>query len=282
MKLPRSFSWNRPLHAPTSENLPPEPDLPLPRARRRYLPWCGLAALLAVVAATGVAGRGDGKTDPSHVVAWQPDVDFQEKADAYILSFPADQHERGQIGLRRDGHALILAAQSLNGGAVQERRFEMPEAAPGARASVQQAGGRLVLTIPKAGAEAPALAGSSDPRQMMMAQFDRLRQQMDQMMAQAPSAGGAGLAGGDMVNVEEQADKYLIHLKVPKAQQDQVKVTVDDDRVLKITANQESGRAGFSQRSHFTQVLTLPGPVQSDKMSMSSGDQDMLITLPKA
>lgn len=282
MKLPRSFSWNRPLHTSEPESPAPAVNLSAPRTRRRYLPWCGLAALLAVVAATGVAGRGDGKTDPSQAVAWQPDVDFQENADAYVLSLPADQHERGQIGLRRDGHTLILAAQSSSGGAVQERRFEMPDAAPGARASVLQAGGRVVLTIPKAGAEAPALAGSSDPRQMMMAQFDRMRQQMDQMMTQASSGASSGLTGGDMVNVEEQADKYLVHLKVPKAQQDQVKVTVDDDRVLKITANQESGSAGFSQRSHFTQVLTLPGPVQSDKMSMSSGDQDLLITLPKA
>jgi hypothetical protein len=38
----------------------------------------------------------------------------------------------------------------------------------------------------------------------------------------------------------------------------------------------------FSQKAHYSQLLTLPGPVQADKMVVERKENMLVVTLPKA
>ncbi|HVE17402.1 MAG TPA: Hsp20/alpha crystallin family protein, partial [Chthoniobacterales bacterium] len=124
-------------------------------------------------------------------------------------------------------------------------------------------------------------------------QFQQMQQQMNQMFAQAtggntnasPLAGLAGMGGlptGMGVDIQEKGNNYVVRAKVPAEATKNLKVAVDNDRVLKITAQNEDTAANQYQSSNFTQVFTLPGPVQSGKMKVENENGDVVITLPKA
>ncbi len=67
-----------------------------------------------------------------------------------------------------------------------------------------------------------------------------------------------------------------------------VNVTVDG-LTLKIEAKEEGGAGGkgdekrrLERRSHFLQVIALPGPVNAVKMRIDRQDGVLIVTLPKA
>ena len=76
---------------------------------------------------------------------------------------------------------------------------------------------------------------------------------------------------------------------LPQRDMQNINVTVDD-RTLKIEARDEvtsekkdEPRALHSTRkAAYAQVLTLPGPVQSDKMKVDKKEGMLVVTLPKA
>jgi len=72
---------------------------------------------------------------------------------------------------------------------------------------------------------------------------------------------------------------------MPAEEMKNVHVSVDNDRLLKLSAEASSSTNGQGaqsmQRSEFTQMLTLPGPVRSKDMKIDQKDGELQITLPK-
>jgi HSP20 family molecular chaperone IbpA len=94
---------------------------------------------------------------------------------------------------------------------------------------------------------------------------------------------------GSALDLKEEGNNYVVRAYLPDREMQNVNASVEG-QTLKIEASAENtGKnsdptKGVVTRSkaHFSQVLTLPGPVQADKMSIDKKDGLVIITLPKA
>ena len=238
-------------------------------------------------------------------------VNLTESADHYTatLALPADTDP--QMDIRLDDRTLRISSGKSNGGMQVEQSFVLPQADVTKSPQIDRRQDQLVITVPKgpAGSVAsvpvpsaapqnfrpsppPVVAGVDASDQQVFEQLRRMQQQMNQMMQQAMSGAGgmdpfAALSGGmgaagDGVNLKDEGGSYVVRAKVPGGSLKDVKVSVDNDRVLKIAAKDESSTGNSYQMSDFTQVFTLPGPVQADKIKVDQADGGLVITLPKA
>jgi HSP20 family protein len=97
----------------------------------------------------------------------------------------------------------------------------------------------------------------------------------------------SGSLSSSAVDVREQNDGYTVRVSLPGRDAKNRKVTVDDDRVLKIEAEAEKreekqeGSMVMERKSHYSQYLTLPGPVDADQLKVDRKDGILVITVPK-
>ena len=74
---------------------------------------------------------------------------------------------------------------------------------------------------------------------------------------------------------------------LPERDAKDVKVTVDDGRILKIeaeaeeTISEENGAMVMKRESSYSQHLTLPGPVDAEQLKVDRKDGRLGITVPK-
>jgi len=126
--------------------------------------------------------------------------------------------------------------------------------------------------------------------------MDRMQRQMDSIFNQSfaefqsqPGFGGLfNLARFDSsFDVQDEGNKYVVRAYLPDRNMNNVNVTIEG-QMLKLEAKGENtqqgnkGDAVFSQNAQYSQILTLPGPVQSDKMTVDRKDNMLVVTLPKA
>jgi|GEM_PF-791205 len=244
-------------------------------------------------------------------------LSLSEDAKAYTVTISLPGADAPQIDVRLEGDTLHIASGGAAGGARFEQNLLLPEADVSASPVIKRQGEQLLVTVPKGDGSSSATAQNSSPAlqpnspapampsnfdawgRNVSRQFARMQQQMDAMMNQAfqnfgsadPFAGliGSGLAStlaaGGTVQIQEQADAYVVHARMPAEEMKNVHVSVDNDRLLKLSAEASSSTNGQGaqsmQRSEFTQMLTLPGPVRSKDMKIDQKDGELQITLPK-
>ena len=71
---------------------------------------------------------------------------------------------------------------------------------------------------------------------------------------------------GSSLDIQEESGKYVIRAYLPDRDMNNVNVTVEG-QTLKLEAKAENGMV-FAQKARYSQLLTLPGPVQADKMAV--------------
>ncbi len=277
MKLPRLFSSSG------------DPET----ARDRYYLWIGVAACAVVFLLTFVRGGGQpaktGQGAEQQVLT--SSVDIKENDKQYTVTVALATKDTSQIQLRMEGDTLHLISGAV-AGARYDQTFLLPQAAIGSQVTVNRQKDRLVLNVPKADNRDSVTQAASLPADPFAGAAHQMAQ-MQRMMAQVMQGGrmnalSAGFSGGARMNLEETSDNYLVHLQIPKEEQKNVKIAVDNDRVLKITSTQENASGGANgavrsfSTSNYSQAFTLPGPVQSDKIKMAPEGDNLLITLPKA
>jgi HSP20 family molecular chaperone IbpA len=92
---------------------------------------------------------------------------------------------------------------------------------------------------------------------------------------------------GSSLDIKEESDKYVIRAYLPDRDMNNVNVTVEG-QTLKVEAKTENAgqkeKDGmvFSRKARYSQLLTLPGPVQADKMAVERKENMLVVTLPKA
>lgn len=285
----------------------------------RSLTGCFLAfktlrrqALVLAFAGFGTAAATLGADAAQNSPLLSSSVDVREDASAYTVQLTLPEKDSANLDVRMDGKNLRIQS-GAPGGARQEQSFSLPHAQKGAAMNMKRENGNVVITVPKGsrtgdtnGGNFPqASVSQSDNfdsvRSRILSQFARMRQQMDQMMNmdsndqadpfQALLSGSGLMPGmasgmGTAFQLQEQKDKYILSAQIPEEQAKNIKIAVDNDRVLKITSEEKSssGNGGFSssQSSNFTQAMSLPGPVKTDQVSMDYKDGRFEITLPKA
>jgi len=242
-------------------------------------------------------------------------LSLTEDAKAYTVTLTLPAGNAPQLNVRMEGDTLHIASGGGAGGARFEQNLLLPEADPSASPLIKRQGGQLLVTVPKGAggsiAQSPATmtpTTSSAPivppnydawSRNVFNQFARMQQQMDAIMNQAfqnfgsadPFAGMVGggfasaLPSGGAVQIQDQPDAYVVHARLPADELKNVHVSVDNDRLLKLSSEASSSTNGQGaqsmQRSECTQMLTLPGPVRSKDMKIDQKDGELQITLPK-
>jgi HSP20 family molecular chaperone IbpA len=164
--------------------------------------------------------------------------------------------------------------------------------------------GLIVVTIPKSSGEAAATTPPGRPPanrwddwdRDVLEQMNRLREEMDRIFGQAFSEFRNRpefkeffdqAQFGSSFDVQEESDKYVVRAYLPDRDINNVNVSVEGD-VLKLEAQGEDTRqeegdgSFFSRKAQYSQVLSLPGPVQADKMTVERKENMLIVTLPKA
>jgi HSP20 family molecular chaperone IbpA len=248
-------------------------------------------------------------------------IDIQEGPSSYTVTLDIPAQDASHLRVNLKGRTLHISSGQTSGGATFEQKFHLPEADALASPSITQDHGRVVISVPKAAPgsnPAPAAmarnfpaiqsapvqampsistsSGSMDAwAQQAIRQMAQMQQQMNAMMnssmqadpfSMAASGFGGGIApSGGGVSIEDKGQDYVIRAKGVD-QSTKLDVSVDNGNLLKITSRNESSANGSSsnsyQMSSSTQIVTLPSPVQSDKMTTRRDGDDVLITLPKA
>ncbi len=130
-------------------------------------------------------------------------------------------------------------------------------------------------------ASAPPSASSAPDFDQRMHRLDK---QLDSIFADTFRSfgdwfGGSALASS--IDLRDQKEKYVVRIYVPESETPRVNATVKNN-VLHVTAEGEQKENGALQNERYEQVISLPGPVESDKMQIDRKGNLVVITLPKA
>lgn len=82
------------------------------------------------------------------------------------------------------------------------------------------------------------------------------------------------------VDLREQNDKYIARVYLPHFDTSKADVKIEKG-VLDIVANANSSANGKSEAEHYEQSITLPKPVESDKMQVQRKPDLLVITVPE-
>jgi HSP20 family molecular chaperone IbpA len=84
------------------------------------------------------------------------------------------------------------------------------------------------------------------------------------------------------IDLRDQKDKYVARVYLPGDENTSKVDARVENGALHITAEGEQAKNGATAGERFEQVMSLPGPVQSDKMHIDRKENLVVITLPKA
>lgn len=83
------------------------------------------------------------------------------------------------------------------------------------------------------------------------------------------------------VDLREEKDRYVVRLYTPKTQTERVNAKVEKNTLRLSVSAKEENKGGFSAEKS-EQIISLPGPVQADKMNIDRKEGLVVVTLPKA
>jgi len=167
----------------------------------------------------------------------------------------------------------------------------------------------IVVTLPKGKMVAdkdplpilpdPALLPTTDWDLDVFARMEKMRREMDAVFADAFREFGTApeYKGffdeprfGSSIDLKEEGDSYVVRAYLPDRSVQNGNVTVED-RTLKIEAreqetSQKEGGGGSTlhstRKAAYSQLATLPGPVQSENMKVEKKEGMLVIIVPKA
>jgi HSP20 family molecular chaperone IbpA len=233
-------------------------------------------------------------------------VDFREQEDSYTLRLHLPNRDLEKVQIDLSGETLRIVAPPEAKAARFEQIIQLENLTAGVTPQIERKpeDNLIFVTIPKSSGEAAITTspGSSSPNrgsnwdQDVREQMNRLREEMDRIFGQAFSEfrDRSGFKefldqsqSGSSFNLQEESDKYVVRAYLPDRDINNVNVSVEGD-VLKLQAQGEDIREEegdgsiISKKVQYSQVLSLPGPVQADKMTVERKENMLVVTLPKA
>jgi HSP20 family molecular chaperone IbpA len=248
--------------------------------------------------------RSDKNPDASTVTA--ASVDLREQRDSYTLRLHLPNRDLDKVQIELSGDTLRIVAPPEGKAARYEQSIQLDNLTTGTMPQVerQPKDNLIVVTIPKSSGQtatttppaSPSVSRWDDWDHDVLEQMNRLREEMDRIFGQAFSEFRNRpefkeffdqAQFGSSFDLQEESDKYVVRAYLPDWDINNVNVSVEGD-VLKLEAQgedtrQEEGNGSFSSRkAQYSQVLSLPGPVQADKMTVERKENMLIVTLPKA
>jgi HSP20 family molecular chaperone IbpA len=248
--------------------------------------------------------RGGNNPDASTVAA--ASVDLREQQDSYTLRLHLPNRDLDQVQIDLSDKTLRIVAPAESKAGRYEQSIQLDNLAAGTTPQIERKpeDSLIVVTIPKNSSQTAAATPSASPPASrwddwdrdVLEQMNRLRQEMDRIFGQAFSEFRNRpefkeffdqAQFGSSVDLQEESDKYVVRAYLPDSDINNVNVSVEGD-VLKLEAQgedsrQQGGDGSFSsKKAQYSQVLSLPGPVQADKMTVERKENMLIVTLPKA
>lgn len=250
--------------------------------------------------------RGDRKDQPVATAA----VDLREDNDRYTLRLNLPDRDVDKVEIKLEGDTLRIVSPASE----KTGRYEQSVALSGVDSSAELKIERkpkdsmIVVTVPKSPAVANAKPSLTrpDPGFSQLSEWERgvftrmetMQREMDRVFDEAfrefravPEYRGFfdEPRFGSSFDLKEEGDDYVVRAYLPDRDMRNISVTVED-RTLKIEAKEqettkredEFGTSRGTRKAAYSQLLTLPGPVQGDKMQVDKKEGMLVVTLPKA
>ena len=250
--------------------------------------------------------RGDGKGKSVATAS----VDLREDKDSYTVRLNLPDRDLEKVEIKLDGDTLRVIAPAGDKAGRYEQSVALAGVASGAEPKIErkQKDNMIVVTVPKSSSVAddppsltlpdPALLPFSDWDRDIFARMDKMRRDMDRVFEDAFREFRAAPEHkgffdeprfGSSVDLKKEGDNYVVRAYLPDCDMQNISVTVEE-RTLKIEAKEqamtkkegEGGALHSTRKAAYSQILTLPGPVQSEKMKVEKKEGMVVVTLPKA
>jgi len=228
-------------------------------------------------------------------------IDVREQSDHYTVRIHLPDRDLSKVKVTMNGQTLKISGE---GG--YEQSIVLRNAAAVANPDVQRRDQTLVVTVPKGDqpvASAPKSSASplvapNDAEKDVLTRMEDMRREMDRAFEDAFKSFRLGVGGvtyfdvpqfGSSIDLQDENDRYVVRAYLPGRDVQNIDVKVQD-QILTIAAKAEQREKNHDQAtaaesfaiSSYSQSLTLPGPVKSDKMTVDRKEGLIVITLPKA
>ena len=238
-------------------------------------------------------------------------VDLREQNDGYTVrvSLPGRDLEKVEVSLTSGNQLRILAPAGETIGRY-EQTLILDGVPSGAQPEIEKQPKKhlIIVRIPKTPASVePAPQAAETPPQTLppptdrwdrdvLERMDRMCREMDEMFHQSFEEFGKmpDFKGffdearfGSSVELREENDKYVVRAYLPDRAAENVKVAIEDNRILKIeavaeeTTEKEKDSIVLKRKAEYSQQLTLPGPVDADAMKVERKKGMLVIFIPK-
>jgi HSP20 family molecular chaperone IbpA len=92
------------------------------------------------------------------------------------------------------------------------------------------------------------------------------------------------------LDVRDRGDHFEVRAYLPDAETKDVKVTTEGDQTLRVSVShrkeqkteKNGGQAMFSELGQYEQLVTLPGPANTNDMKVDTRGNEVVITIPKS
>ena len=247
--------------------------------------------------------RGAKNLDASTVTA--ASIDLREQQDSYTLRLHLPNRDLEKVQIDLSGDTLRIVGPPEGKAARYEQSMQLDDLTAGSTPQIerQPKDHLIVVTIPKSSDQTATTPSATPPASRrddwdhrVLEQMNRMREEMDRIFGQAFSEFRNRpefkeffdqAQFGSSFDLQEEGDKYVVRAYLPDCDINNVNVSVEGD-VLKLEAQGEDTRqeqqdgSSFSRKAQYFQVLSLPGPVQADKMTVERKENMLIVTLPKA
>jgi HSP20 family molecular chaperone IbpA len=233
-------------------------------------------------------------------------VDLREQPESYTLRLNLPERDLNKVEVALEADTLKITAPAEGKAARYEQAITLAGIAPDAKPQIErrQKDNLIVVTVPKASerlAPAPLPTPCTFPMldswdRDVLGEMRRMQREMDRIFDEAFSEFRAEPQFreffdqprfGSSVDVQEEGDMYVVRAYLPDRDMNNVNVSIEE-QTLRLVANAEASDQNQDEgmvswrKSQYSQLLTLPGPVQADKMTVERRENMLVIKVPKA
>ena len=237
-------------------------------------------------------------------------MDLREDKDSYTLRLDLPDRDVEKVQIKLEGDTLRVVAPPGDKAGRYEQSISLSGVSSPATPKIDRRpkDNMIVVTVPKnstvAGTEKPrnlpdpSLVPLSDWDRDVFASMEKMRREMDHAFEEAfdEFKGSSEHKSffdeprfGSALDLQEEGNLYVVRAYLPDRDMKEINVSVEG-RTLKIEAKeQETTRKDDkgspvhgSREAAYSQFLTLPGPVLSEKMNVEKKNGMLVVTLPKA
>lgn len=239
-------------------------------------------------------------------------VDLREQNDGYIIRLHLPGHDIGKVKVTLvEGNKLHIVAPAGERAGRYEQTIVLGGLAPDASPVIKTNEKEHLVTVhvsKAAAVETPAPKAETSPPEGLappvdrwdrdlLDRMDRMRREMDQIFRDGFDGFGElpefkdlfdESSFGSSVELREQDGNYVVRAYLPDRDAANAKVVIEDGRILKIDAVAEDATEKtedgliLKRKASYSQSVTLPGPVDADKLAVDRKKGMLLITVPKA